>query len=441
MEPSPKELSSPSLADPLRRRPFRHLAIASGVNALGDELGLIALSVLVFAETGSALATTLLFIGTYVVPALLAPFMVASFEPPAPRLVIPGLYAAEALAFALLALLAQHFSLAAVVAIAAVDAAIALTARSLTRGVTVALLSPSGELRSGNAVLNIAFTVGTAVGPALAGLVVAGFGVQTSLLLDAASFCVIAVLVFTAGGLPRSEAEPGRLMATVKAGWTHIRENTILRRLIVAQAFALVFFTLTTPVEVIYVKETLGAGDLGYGLLLTAWGAGMVVGSAAFAALRSASLRTLIFVSTVAMGASYLGMAAAPTLVIACVAAVFGGVGNGVQWVAAISAVQELAAPSMQVRTIGTLESIAKLSPAIGFLIGGVLTSLWDPRLTFVVAGIGVLAVVAAAVPGLVGRWPERARREGQFPPAEGDIVVLELLPGGMPPPNLKVEP
>jgi MFS family permease len=433
-------LSSASLRDPLRRRSFRHLAIASGINSLGDELGLVALSVLVFAETGSALASTLLFIGTGVVPALLAPVLVPTFEPPAPRLVIPGIYATEAVAFAVLALLAHSFSLAAVVAVAAGDAALALTARSLTRGVTAALLSPHGELRSGNAVLNIAFTVGTAIGPALAGLVVAGVGVQTSLLLDAASFCVIAVLVSTGGALPRSAAEPGRLLASIKAGWVHIRDNPTLKRLIGAQAFALVFFTLTTPVEVIYVKETLGAGDLGYGLLLTAWGAGMVGGSTMFAVLRGASLPILLLCSTIAMGASYLGMAAAPTLVVACVAAVPGGIGNGVQWVAAISAVQELAAPSMQVRTIGTLESIAKFSPAIGFLAGGVLTSLWDPRLTFVVAGLGVLAVVAVAVPQLIGRWPERSPLQGGFPLDESDVVVLELLPGGMPIPNSEVE-
>ena len=39
------------------------------------------------------------------------------------------------------------------------------------------MLEPGGELRAGNAILNVAFTGGAAVGPVIAGVVVAGFGV------------------------------------------------------------------------------------------------------------------------------------------------------------------------------------------------------------------------------------------------------------------------
>jgi MFS family permease len=424
----------------LRRRAFRHLAFGYAVNELGDGLGLVALSVLVYEATHSALATTALFLGVGFAPALLTPFLVVRLERPSARLVLFGLYAVEAALFGALAVLAHHFSLAAIVALATCDAALAVTAKSLTRGTVAVMLEPHGELRAGNAVLNVAFTVGAAVGPAIAGGVVAGLGVQSALLLDAVSFGLISLIVLSAGRLPASEAEPGRLFEQVGAGWAHIRENLTLRRVVGAEAIALIFFSLVTPVEVIYAKESLGAGDVGYGLLLAAWGAGMVVGSGAFATLRTARLPLLLLAGTLAIGASYLGMAAAPTLAIACAAAVVGGVGNGVQWVAAISAVQELTAPSMQARTIGTLESIASASPAIGFLIGGILTSAWDPRLTFVVAGLGVFAVVAVAVPLLLGNWDEDSGPNEAFPLDESNDVVLELLPGGMPIPNSEVE-
>jgi MFS family permease len=424
----------------LRRRPFRHLAFGYLVNELGDGLGVIALSVLVFEMTGSAWATTALFLGVGFLPALLTPFLVVRLERPSPRLVLFGLYAVEALLFGALALLAGHFSLVAIVILATVDAALAVTAKSLTRGVVAVMLEPHGELRAGNAVLNVAFTLGAAVGPAIAGLVVAGVGVQSTLLLDAASFCLIALIVLTAGRLPASKAEAGRLFEQVGAGLAHIRENVALSRLIAAEGVALVFFSLVVPVEVIYAKETLGAGDAGYGLLLAAWGAGMVIGSGAFARLRSTSLQSLLFVSTIAIGAGYLGMAAAQTLAFACAAAVLGGVGNGVQWIAAISAVQELTADSMQVRTMATLESIARATPVVGYLLGGALASIWDPRIAFVAAGVGVLAVVGVAAPQIARHWPEQPRRTGEFPLDESNIVVLELLPGGMPILNSEVE-
>src|ERR1043165_7944841 len=192
-------MREPRLTDPLRKPLFRRLAASYTVNELGDWMGIMALSILVFDRTDSALATAALFLGTRFLPALFAPILVAQAERPPPRFALPLIYCGEAAAFGVLALLAgaEHFSLAAVVALAAIDGALALAGRALTRAVVATALEPTGELRAGNAVLNVAFTGGAAVGPALAGLVVAGFGVQSALLLDAFSFYVVACILFS----------------------------------------------------------------------------------------------------------------------------------------------------------------------------------------------------------------------------------------------------
>jgi predicted MFS family arabinose efflux permease len=419
------------LRAPLRRAAFRRLTISYAVNEMGDWLGLVALSVLVFELTGSAMATTALFLGNGFLPALMTPFFVARLERPPPRFVLPAIYAAEALAFAALALLADHFSLPAIVAIAAIDGALALTGKTLTRAVTAAMLEPHGELRAGNAVLNIAFTGGAAVGPALAGVAVAAFGVQSALLLNAASFYLIACIVLTARPLPQPEPEPeAGLWERVRAGLGYIRENHTLRRLLAAQAGALVFFSVVVPIEVIYAKETLGVGDAGYGLLLGSWGIGMVLGSVVFATLQRAPLPLLLFFSTVAIGAGYLGMAAAPTLAIACAASAIGGGGNGIQWVAVVSAVQELTSPAMQARVLGTLESSASATPGLGFVLGGLIASYWSPRAAFVVAGAGVMVIVAVSALVLGRNWPLEGAKErpGSFDAADDEIMV-ELIP------------
>ncbi len=424
-------MGNPRLRDPLRRPAFRRLAISYAVNEMGDWLGVVALSLLVFDRTGSALATALLFIGTGFLPALLTPFFVARLERPPPRLVLPAIYAAEAAAFGVLALLADHFSLAAVVAVAAIDGALALTAKTLTRAVTAALLEPEGELRAGNAVLNIAFTAGVAVGPALAGAVVAAFGVQSALLLDAASFYLIGWILLTARPLPQPEPDPeAGLRERVRAGLGYIRRNPTLRRLLAAEAGALIFFSVVVPIEVIYAKETLGAGDTGYGILLASWGVGMVAGSVVFARLRRASLPVLLFFSTVAIGAGYLGMAAAPVLAVACGASAVGGLGNGIQWVAVISAVQELTAPAMQARVLGTLESSASATPGIGYVLGGLIATQWSPRAAFFVAGAGVMVIVVVSALVLGRNWPLDSAKEGpgDFDAADDEIMV-ELIP------------
>src|SRR3954470_1905893 len=161
-------MPEPRLTDPLRRPLFRRLAASYSVNELGDWMGIIALSVLVFERTDSPLATAGLFLGTRFLPALFAPILVTRAEKPPPRYALPVIYCGEAAAFGGLALLATHFSLAAVIAVAAIDGALALAGRALTRSVVAELLEPTGELRAGNALLNVAFTGGAAVGPALA---------------------------------------------------------------------------------------------------------------------------------------------------------------------------------------------------------------------------------------------------------------------------------
>lgn len=422
-----------SLLDPLRRRVFRRLAATYTVNELGDWMGIVALSVLVFEQTDSAFATTGLFLGTRFLPALLAPILVTRGERPPPRFALPVIYCGEAAAFGGLALLAGDFSLPAVIALATIDGALALTARALTRTVVAVQLERSGELRAGNALLNIAFTGGSALGPALAGILVAAAGVQTALLLNAVSFYLVGWILLTAGPLPQAEPEPGRMRDRVRAGVAYLREKVILRRLLVAQGLAFVFFSAVIPVEVFYAKETLGTSDSGYGLMLASWGVGMVVGSVLFAAIRQMRLSLLLLFSTLAVGAGYLGLAAAPTLAAACAASVLGGAGNGVQWVSTISAVQELTAEGMQARVMAVLESIGAAMPGLGFLLGGLVATIASPRVAFLIAGIGVVAIVLLAVPLLGGEWGERPASDGSQSLDGGEDVVLELIPGSSP--------
>ena len=418
----------PRLADPLRRPLFRRLATTYAVNELGDWMGIVALSVLVFDRTGSAFATAGLFLGTRFRPALLAPILVARVEQPPPRFALPVIYCGEAAAFGGLALLVDRFSLAAVIALAAVDGALALSGRALTRAVVARLLEPTGELRAGNAILNVSFTGGAAAGPAIAGLVVAGFGVQSALLLDAASFYAIALILLTAGDLPEVEPDPSRLRERLAAGFAYIRRRPTLRRLLTAQGAAFVFFAAVLPIEVIYAKQTLGAGDTGYGLLLASWGVGMVLGSIVFAAGRRAPLPNLLFFSSIAVGAGYLGMAAAPTLAAACAAAVLGGSGNGVQWVSAISAVQELTSESMQARVMSVLESIGAALPGVGFLLGGLIATNQSPRTAFLVAGVGILAIVAVSAPLLGRKWDADGAEVRPGALDAGDEIMVELI-------------
>jgi hypothetical protein len=82
--------------------------------------------------------------------------------------------------------------------------------------------------------------------------------------------------------------------------------------------------------------------------------------------------------------------------------------------------VQEVTADRYQARVLGVLEGLAAAMPGVGFLLGGAVAAVLSPRASFLVAGAGVLAVVAVAVP-LLRRmsWGEPAPAAApEHPPA-----------------------
>ena len=411
---------------PLRLPGFPHLAGSYFVNELGNWLGEIALAILIFETTGSEVATAGLFLAMQFVPALTTPALVARVEAWPIRRVLPTLYLAEAASFAVLAFLADEgrFALAPILVLASLDGMLAVTARSLTRATAAAVLAPAGQLREGNGLLNVGFTVGAAAGPALGGLVVAGVGVEAALLGDAASFLAVALLLAFAG-LPSPETTEAGWVARLRAGLAYVRERPALRNLLGAQAAAFVFFALVIPIEVAFAKETLDAGDFGYGLLLASWGSGMVSGSLVFAWLRHVHLITLIAFSTLAIGLAYAAIAVSPTLALACAASVAGGVGNGVQWVALVTEVQELTHRSYQARVVSLLESVGSAMPGIGFLAGGLIAASLSPRASYAVAGAGVILVLAVACLALRGvRWERPDDRGDDGVPGPGGLTA-----------------
>ena len=197
-----------------------------------------------------------------------------------------------------------------------------------------------------------------------------------------------------------------------------------LRLLLLAQAAALVFFAAVIPIEVAFAKSTLDAGNFGYGALLASWGAGTILGAIVFARTRRQSLRSLIGWSTLAVAAAYLLTGVSPTLALACAASVLGGAGNGVQYVAVVTAVQELTAGTYQARIASLLDAVTRAAPGLGFLLGGLAAAAMSPRATYALAGAGVLGVVAVAGPRLARvSWvpSTEERRQGASVNAPGE--------------------
>ena len=90
-------------------------------------------------------------------------------------------------------------------------------------------------------------------------------------------------------------------------------------------------------------------------------------------------------------------MASADGLAVAVLGAAIGGVGNGIQAVAARTALQEHVEHHWMGMMMGLNESLAQGAPGLGILIGGLLTDAAGPRVALSVAGAGAgLAAIAS---------------------------------------------
>jgi MFS family permease len=379
----------------LKLSAYRRLLAAYALNELAWSIGSLALAVLVYRRTGSALGAASFFLCAQFVPAMLSPALVARIDRVVPRRVLPALYSIEALLFLALWLLVPHFALAPVLVLAFADGVIALTARSLVRAATVTVLGAVNLLRQGNALSNSVFSLCFMAGPAIGGIIVAQGSVRAALLANAWLFAAIALTLVSTTSLPPASATSRHRAGRLRAALRYARGVPAIRSLLGLQAIALVFFTISLPVEVVFAERTLHAHASGYGWLLCGWGGGAVVGAIVYARWSRAPSRALIGLGAGALGAGFVVMAAAPGLGVAIAGAALAGAGNGVESVAVRTALQEHVEPEWIAVITSLGESTEQGLPGLGIVIGGALATLAGPRAALAVAGAGALVTTA----------------------------------------------
>jgi Major Facilitator Superfamily len=374
---------------------FVSLMLAYTLNELAWSVGTLALSILVYKRTGSALGSTGFFLLSQVVPGFLAPLLVPRLEPLAPRRLLPALYWLEAILFGILAWLTSRFDLAPVLVLVLIDGVVALTARSLAGAVRADLLKPLGLLHEGNALSNTVFSVCFMIGPLIGGGVVALGGTVAALAANSGLFALMGLSLAIAS-LPASAARELSPKGRLRAALAHVKSDPPLRNLLSLQGVGVVFFTISTPVEVVYAEHTLHVGAGGYGAIVAAWGGGAVLGSLIYARWSRANIRVLLTAGSLAIAFGLGVLAAAPDLVIALIGAMLAGIANGVMSTAFMTETQDRTPRDWMTLVTTLLQSIRQISPGLGILLGGVLAAAGSSRLAFGVAAAGCLLFAGA---------------------------------------------
>jgi len=381
---------------PLRLPAVRRLLTAYAVNATGNWLGEIALSLLILRATGSVLAVATLWVLGRFAPSLVAPALLARVQRRYGSRLLFALHAGEAAVFAALTACAVlGLPVVLLLALAALDGVFSVGARALIKAAVVCTSRPAGLHEQANALLNLAFTVSFAAGPALAGLLVASLGASTALALDALSFLGAAIALGPRLHIPNLHPQAARSTRDLRSTLGELLRAQRLRTLLLADSAANILFALIIPVEMVFATKTLGASPAAFGVVLAAWGSGAVLGSALLVRLSRVNGGVLVVASYAAMIASYLGMGCSPSIAPVIAFSFLGGVGNGIEGCAMLTALQREVSDQMQLRLNSVLEALHGAVPGIGFLLGGVIASVASPRATYVVAGLGALIVLS----------------------------------------------
>jgi len=235
------------------------------------------------------------------------------------------------------------------------------------------------------------------VGPALAGLLIAGFGVVPCFALNALTFVamIVALWGMDPGGLhtePVAPREPG----AIRAGLRYVLATP---ELAVPLALMALVGTLGFNFQVVLpllAKFSFGGGASTYAAMVSA----MAIGSIAGALVTGHHGRTgprLIAAGALAFGVLALFAAAMPSLALEIV--MLAGLGAAaVTFAATINSTLQLAvAPRMRGRVMALYSVVFLGSTPIGGPLTGWLAETYDPRVALLLAGITGLAAAWAA--------------------------------------------
>jgi len=273
-------------------------------------------------------------------------------------------------------------------------------------------------LAPANALLQTVENVSWAAGPVLGGVLTAAAGPDASYWINAVSFLVSAVLVarIPARMLQSKTALTRGQVTDLKEGFRTVLGSRSLLAVLVGWGLALVAVGATGVSEVFMAKDTLDAGDFGYGLLLGAIGGGLVVGSFASGQVLSRYGVARVYGCGLAlMAVGYFATAASPDVWVAAACCIVVGIGNGTAIACNALLVQRGTFDVMRGRALTFVMSATFALAGVGNGAGGLFVHRLGARWIWGAAG-GFLLVAALSGSAL-------ARHHGEETAAEAEVV------------------
>jgi len=283
------------------------------------------------------------------------------------------------------------------------------------------------DLAAASALNGIEFNFARAVGPALAGVIIAIAGVGAAFALNVVSFAGVIVLVARwKRPVRRRTTPPETLAGATVAALRYVRFSPPIRVLILRSGLTM-FFASALLALMPSVARSISDSPTGYGILLGCFGAGAVLGAltmqparARWSEDRVASGGVAILgVTTAIAGFLHAMLPLAATMLVA-----------GAAWIVFISVmsalVQSLAPDWVRARVLSIFMLVFQGGLAAGSALSGALAARAGIQQALLWAGLGIVATTAL---GLVARLPDATTDVSPWNHWRMPAIVKDLRP------------
>ena len=419
--------SAGALRDVFANPQIRRLQLADVGSVIGTWSYTLALFIYAF-DVGGAGAVGLVALIRYLPSAVASPFtgLLGDRYPRLVVMLVSDLVRVVTMAGAAVTI-ALDGSPAIVYALATVTSICATAFRPAKSAVLPSLARTPEELTAANVATSTINSVGSFIGPALGGVLIAVTGPDVAFAFNGATFLWSALLVhqvrrrWQEPPRPPSVKTAGAIVRDLGTGFATLRREPTVRVVVVLMAAQTLVLGALSVLVIVLALELLDVGSAGVGLFNSALGVGGLVGAAgAFALVGRPRLGAAFALGIAGWGLPLAFVGLWPQTALALLFFGLIGIANTVVDVTGYTLLQRTADDVVLARVFGVLHTLIYLSVAIGGSITPVLISLLGER--------GALVAVGLFLPALaVVGWRPLARvdRESRAPVRE-----LELLQG-----------
>lgn len=425
----------------LRRSPsFGRLFLATAGSSVGTYLAAIALTVDIYDRTQSGLWVAALLIADFL-PIVLVGLLLGPLVDRLSRRRL--MIASDLVRFGVFAALPFVDSAAAIVGLAGV----AGVATGFFRPAAYAGLPnlvPDDELTNANSLLLTIENAAWMIGPVLGGVMVSAWGPAVPYAVNAVTFLVSAALVAGIAERQLRSEEP-----LTSGHWRDVADGVRLvltarplRTVLVVWNVVVLGAAAVNVAEVFFAQETLGAGDLGFGVIVGASGVGLVIGSyVAAPSLGKFGLRRHYVGSITVMGLGWGAAALSGSIWVVVPFVVAGAIGNGAAVICNQLLVQRGAPDRYRGRALATIMSTNYAVLGLAMVAAGVLTDVVGAREVWL--GAAVIYLVGAMVAFALTRWlPVVSEEEDEVIDAHAEAAAAALAPvAAFSPEPVRLEP